>query len=387
MSSIKKIIIREFKQIGKRKTLFLLEIVFPIIIFFLFAEIYKQEVIRELPVAIYDADNSSLSRKIERFIDASPTMQITENLNSIQEIKNDFKKGKIKGAFVFPRNFEKQIKSGLNSNIIIYKNSSNIIVGTYLFKESAAIIKTVSAGVLIKKLNSNGQSSDQAMATVNPIQIKTVSLYNPTYSYENYLMPGLVTFTLQMMIMIAAVIILSSEFTHNTFGELVKLAENKAYRIFIGKSVPHLIIHFASIVLILGVIFPLYNIKIKGSIIDVYILLYTFIISIFMVGFLISTIIKDQLLATEIVVFINTPAFIFSGFTFPIWGMPFLQSVFAQLLPFTHFLTAFLKVYQMGAPLSSVFDQYLIISLFGFVSIIGIMSTLKIKIKRTVEGI
>jgi len=62
LNSIKKIVIREFKRIRERKTLFLLEIIFPLVLFFLFSEIYKEEVIRDLPVAIYDADNSSLSR-------------------------------------------------------------------------------------------------------------------------------------------------------------------------------------------------------------------------------------------------------------------------------------------------------------------------------------
>ncbi len=88
------------------------------------------------------------------------------------------------------------------------------------------------------------------MAVINPISIETASLYNPTYSYENYLMPGLATFTLQMLIMLAAVIVISSEYTHHTFGSLAKMAEGKAYKILVGKSLPHLLIHFSSIILI-----------------------------------------------------------------------------------------------------------------------------------------
>ncbi|MCB0752875.1 MAG: ABC transporter permease, partial [Ignavibacteriae bacterium] len=103
-----------------------------------------------------------------------------------------------------------------------------------------------------------------------------------------------------------------------------------------------------SIILIIGVIFPLYNIVVKGSLFTLLILIVAFIFASFLMGLLISTIFNDQLLATEIAVFINTPAFIFSGFTFPIWGMPFIHTIFAQILPFTHFLEAFLKVYQMG---------------------------------------
>ena len=385
--SISRIVIREFKRIRERKTLFLLEIIFPLILFFLFSEIYKEEVIREMPIAIYDADNSSLSRTISRFIDSSPTLKVAEKLNSIEEVKTEFKKGRIQGAFVFPRNFEKDVKSGQNSNVIVYKNSTNILVSNYLLKESAAIIKTVSGGALLKKLKSSGLSQEQAMSIVNPIEVETASLYNPTYSYENYLMPGLVTFTLQMMVMLAAVIVISSEYSHHSFSELVNLAENKAYKILIGKSIPHLLIHFASIILIIGVIFPLYNITINGSIFTLFTLIAIFIFASFFMGLLISAIFNDQLLATEIAVFINTPAFIFSGFTFPIWGMPFIHTIFAQLLPFTHFLKAFLKVYQMGASLGDISNELVVLSLFGIVSIIGILATLKIKMHKHNENI
>lgn len=383
--STHKIIVREFKRIRERKTLFLLEIIFPVILFFLFSEIYKEEVIREMPIAIYDADNSSLSRTIIQFIDSSPTLKITESLNSIDEVKDEFLKGRIRGAFAFPRNFEKDVKSGQSSSVIVYKNSSNILVGNYILKESASIIKTVSGGALLKKLRSSGLTNEKAMAIVNPIQIETASLYNPTYSYENYLMPGLVTFTLQMMVMLAAVIVISSEYSHHSFNELVNLAGNSAYKILIGKSIPHLLIHFGSITLIIGIIFPLYNITIHGSVFTVFVLMVTFIFASFFLGLLISAIINDQLLATEIAVFINTPAFIFSGFTFPIWGMPFIHTIFAQILPFTHFLTAFLKVYQMGASFSDITNEIMILSLFGIISIIGILITLKIKMRKHSE--
>ncbi len=379
---INKIIIREFKRIRERKTLFLLEIIFPLILFFFFAEIYKEEVIRELPVAFYDADNTALSRKVIQFVESSPTLRITEYCNSIDEIESQFKRGEIQGAFVVPRNFESDIKSGTNSSIIVYKNSSNILVSNYLLKESALIIKTVSGGILLKKIKSTEISEERAMAVLNPITIEAASLYNPTYSYENYLVPGLVTVILQMLIMLAAVIVISSEYTHKTFSTLVKIAEGKAYKILIGKSIPHLLIHFSSIILIVGIIFPLYNIAINGAFITLVLLMLSFVVASFMMGLLISTLIHDQLLATEIAFFINTPAFIFSGFTFPIWGMPFAHRLFAQTLPFTHFLNAFLKVYQMGAAFNSVSFEFLILNLFTLVSTIGTLIVLKIKIRN-----
>lgn len=379
VSSLNKIIFREFKRIGERKTLFLLEIIFPIFIFILFSEIYKEEVIRELPVAVCDMDNSNLSRKITWFFDSSPTLKVIDNVYSVDEIKIHFQQGKIEGAFLFPKDFEKDVKSGKSSNIVTYKNSSNLLVGTYILKESSTIINTIAGSATLKKIISQGKSKESAMAIVNPIRIETASLYNPTYSYENYLMPGLITFIFQMLIMLAAVIVISSEYSHETFVELINFADNKAYKILIGKSLPHLLIHLSTIVLIVGIIFPLYNIAISGSFVLLFGLLAIFVFASFFLGILISTIFNDQLLATEIAVFINTPAFIFSGFTFPIWGMPFIHTIFAQILPYTHFLSAFLKVYQMGATIDYVVNEIIILSLFGIGSILISLIVLRLK--------
>jgi ABC-2 type transport system permease protein len=106
-----------------------------------------------------------------------------------------------------------------------------------------------------------------------------------------------------------------------------------------------------------------------------------------LLGMMISTLVKDELLATEIVIFYNTPAFIFSGFTFPLWSMPVIHSIYAQLMPFTHFLSAYLKIYRMNASFDLFVKDILILT--GFL-LIGLTTTsialyLKIKKARTAD--
>ena len=381
-SPLYKIIVREFERIINRRTLFLFEIVLPILFFFLFAEIYEKELVRDLPVAIYDADNSSISRQVTRFVDSSPTLTITKNCNSIDEIKREFQQGNIQGAFVFPKDLEKNLKSGKSSTIVVYKNSTNILIGTYLLKESSTIVGMVSGGALLKKLQSSGLKKEKAMSIANPIRIQTSSLYNPTYSYESYLMPGVLLFTFQMMIILTAVLLISSEYSHQTFRNLIQLAENKSFLIILGKTIPHLLIHMVSVILIFGVVFPIYNISNHGGTAVLMLLMVIFIFSSFMIGLLISAWVKDQTLATEIAIILNMPAFILSGLTFPTWGMPLAYTYLSQALPFTHFLNAFLKIYQMGASYGDIINELGILLLYGVISLIGTLIGLRTKMHK-----
>lgn len=373
---------RELNRIIERKTLYLLAIILPIILFTLYTNIYKNELIRKVPIAVCDQDRTPLSRLVIRYIESTSTMTNVVNASSIDEVKDLFLKGKIVGAFFFPPNLESDIKSGKPGTVIIFKGTHNIITGNYIYNDGVKICKTVSAGILLKKFKSAGMTTQQATNYINPIRFQSQILFNPNYSYETYLVPGLLTSTLQMIIMIVAVLIISSEITHDTFKELVSVADNKLMAVVIGKSVPHLLIHTSTALMILGIFFSVFNIPINGSILFTALFTIFFVITSFFYGFLISVLLSDQQMATEAAIFINTPAFLFSGFTFPIHGMPLLHQLYSQTIPYTHFLIGFLKLYQINTPISYAYPEFIKLSGFLIVSVVLTLIVLKLRINK-----
>jgi ABC-2 type transport system permease protein len=85
--------------------------------------------------------------------------------------------------------------------------------------------------------------------------------------------------------------------------------------------------------------------------------------------------------ATEIVLFYNTPAFIFSGLTFPLWAMPKAIAFSAQFILFTPFLSGFLKIYQVGTPLIYILGDVFKMSVFLIISLIVLSLSLRHHIK------
>ncbi len=381
-SKISRIAKREFKRILERKTLYILIIILPIFIYLLIGSIYKNEIMRELPMAVIDYDHSQLSRTAIQMFESSGSIAIKEYLVSPDEIKSEFRKGKIQGALVIPYNFEKDTKSGKQTIITVYKNSSNVIVGSLLLKEASTIIKTISVGVQLKKIQSSGKTREESMNIIMPIKLDTHSLYNPNYSYINYFVPGLVTFILQMMIMIASVLIISSEYSHETFDEVIELSAGSEISILFGKAIPHILINSASAFLIVGIIFPLFGVIVNGNYFLIMSLFILFIIVCVMFGVMISSLFKDQFMATEVAVFINTPGFIFSGFTFPLWGMPVIHNIFGSMMPYTHFLSAFIKLSQMDTGLFAVkYDLIILISSL-IISVVVSLFMIRMRVRK-----
>lgn len=377
LSLIIKAAAREFVRITERKTLYILMIILPLVLAAVLGPIYRNSVLRDIPVAVCDNDNSEISRQIIRSLDAAASLKIISSVNSEQEIKAQFLNGKIYGAFYIPANFEADLKSGKNPVIGIYRNSSNLITSNSIYKDALSTIKTISGGVLLKKLRSQGPGLERAMNTINPIRIETISLFNPSYNYFNFLIPGLLTALLQMIIMVSAVIVISSEFTHNTFSELIELCGNNLFVLIAGKSIPHILIHSATGIGFLCVIFPLFGMEIPQNLPGSLMMVFLLICASFFTGLFISSLFHEQLFATELALFVNTPAFIFSGYTFPLWGMPALHNYFAQIIPFTHFLEGFIKIFYMNAPIKYALTEMIILSVFTLVGVLGTFISLK----------
>ncbi len=156
---------KEFKRI-LNKTSLIVAVAAPLAVAIFFSLLYKNEIARDLPIGFYDSDRSELSRTILRYLDASDYMRIDKEITFIQDIENEIQQGKLEAVFVIPINFEKDIKSGKSSTLVVYKNTSNIITGNMILKDANAVIRTVSGGAFAKKLKSKGINEEQALKIV-----------------------------------------------------------------------------------------------------------------------------------------------------------------------------------------------------------------------------
>ncbi len=362
-----KLVRREINRFINDKVMIALAVVIPLIICVIFIVVYDNGAITELPIAVYDADNSSVSRMLTRALDASSSIKIVNHVNSIHEIEEGIRHGNYQGGIYFPAGMERDIKANRQTHPVLYKNSQNIIVCNYLLREGLSILRTYNAGVLLQKLRLKGISEQQAMAVVNPISVDVSVLYNSNFSYISFLSPGFIFVQFQMTVMLSALLIFVREFERKTIDSALTIVRNNRFLFILGKSLPLFLVHSLMAIFILCIAFPLGKIYLPGSypvIIGVTIL---FILASFIPGLLLGAVIHDSFYATEFSIFINMPTFIFSGYTFPLWAVPGPLVAFSQIMPFTHFFTAFFKIAQMNLPMIYAFPE--VLKLLAFIII------------------
>ncbi len=377
-----KIITREFARIFSRVSTKNLLLFIPIFTFFYLGAIYWQGALRDIPVAIYDLDHSNLSKTITKYIDASAGTKIVKSLNSADNIEKIFLKyPEIKAVYFIPSGTEKSVVRGKSAKVLVYTNSSNIVYGNILYKDAMTVIGTINAGILLKKFKIMGLTHEKAMGLIQPIRVKYNPLYNSYYNYLYYLLPGLVTVLVQMIFFFVATRSINSEKNEGTFDNLLSVAKNNIFKIIIGKSIAYLIMGLVITLFILGVIFPFFGIPFYNTLNLIWFFLIFIAVNIFL-GMALSVIIDDEAFAMDVAFVYNSPAFVFSGFTFPIFAMPSFDQFYAQLIPYTHFLYGFFKLYQMNLPVKYVTENILNLLIFLIVGMIVTFVAFYIRVKK-----
>jgi len=88
------------------------------------------------------------------------------------------------------------------------------------------------------------------------------------------------------------------------------------------------------------------------------------------------------MLSMDIGLFYTAPAFVFSGYTFPRWAMPWYDQYYAWLMPYSSFLDGFVKLYQMQLPMKYAIHEISILLLFILATIPLSLLLIKYKIRK-----
>lgn len=347
-SSLIRVAQREFNRIIKRPSLGIVTLVVPVVLFVLLSMIYQHHVISNMDIAVFDADSSQLSRSFINSLDATKSVAITDQVNSVEEIRQLMLTGKSQGGIYIPAGFQNKIKSNKQATVVAFKNGSNIVISNTIYKEVQSVAATFAAGKTIKQYQAKGLNKTAAIERALPISVQISSIANPGYNYANYLLPGLLPMILVLCIVLAAVLVINAEFVEGTIDELVQAADSKTGALVFGKSLPYILIHSVNALIMFFIIYPIFNVPTDHISVAYFMFFIALIAAGFALGIAISALVHDPLLASDVGLFLTAPSLIFCGYTFPLWGMPKFDMLFAQILPFTHYIEGMMRYYQFG---------------------------------------
>jgi ABC-2 type transport system permease protein len=144
----------------------------------------------------------------------------------------------------------------------------------------------------------------------------------------------------------------------------------KKLELILGKLIPYFVLGMVDMFIAVAASRLIFDVPLRGSFAALVFISGIFMIGSIAFGFFLSVIAKNQHMANQLAIFTTfLPAFLLSGFLFPIMNMPALLQIITQVVPARHFVAALRAIYLKGLGLDLLWMQTLILAIIGLVGI------------------
>ena len=346
------IVLKELRQMRRDRITLAMIIGIPVMQLILFGYAINLN-LRGLSTGIVDQAGTSASRALVMDMHATGVIAPTVEATSPKELMDLLRRGEISMGVVVPPDFERRRAEGREAVQVLVDGSDTTV-------QSAAL----------QLAQMPLESTAYSVAKVQPINV--VAFYNPERRSAVNIVPGLIGVILTMtMVLFTGVAIVRERERGNM--ELLIATPLSRSELMVGKVLPYAVIGLVqtTVVLVLGL--WLFDVPVRGSLVDVYLAAVLLIFANLTLGLLISTKAASQFQAMQMTFFVFLPSILLSGFMFPFAGMPRIIQWFAEILPLTHFLRLIRGVMLRGASLFELWPDVL-----ALVAFTAVMMTLAI---------
>ena len=153
----------------------------------------------------------------------------------------------------------------------------------------------------------------------------------------------------------------------------------KSYELMLGKIIPYVFVGLvqAGVALLVGIV--VFDLPIRGNLIELFLYTVLFIVASLSLGILISNFAKTQMQAMQLSFFVFMPCVLLSGFMFPREAMPEFFFQIGKVLPLTFYLQIMRSIVLKGVGIKALWPQ--VGALLLFISIVLTISVAKFKKK------
>jgi ABC-2 type transport system permease protein len=348
---------KEVLQLKRDTRSLLLAFILPLLLLVIFGYAIAWDV-RDIPFAVVDQDHTRISRDLISSLQSSGYFTLVERLEDPARIADELYKRRALIAFVIPPGFASDIETGRPARLQAIVDGSDANTATIAIGYTQAIAQSVGSRLAVTSIRANP-----------PVRAESRIWYNEELKSRNMIVPGLVAVIMMIIAAILTSLTIAREWERGTMEQLAATPVRRL-EVVLGKLLPYLAIGLIDVILcsVLGVV--LFGVPFRGNPALLMILSFFFLVGALGLGIFISAFSKGQLMATQISMLATfLPAYLLSGFMFPISVMPAPLRAFTYIVPARYFLIVTRGIFLKGIGAEILFVQGL--SMIAF-SIVGL---------------
>lgn len=357
---------KEFFHIWRDKqTLFIL-LGMPVIQIVIFGFALTNEV-KNANIAVFDHSKDIATRSIINELNASRYFEVEKNLTSYRQVEEEFKKGNIKLAVIFPLGFNKSLLHFNKATVQVIADASDPNVANTLTGYASAIIIDYQ----------NRITHNRTLPYTINTEIRM--LYNPQLKGAFNFVPGVMAMVLLLVCTMMTAITIVKEKEMGTM-EIMLVSPMRPQIVVIAKAIPYLLLSIINIITILLLSVFVLELPINGSVPLLMVESILFTLVSLSLGLLISAGVDSQQTAMFIsLVALFLPTIMLSGFMFPIENMPLPLRTISNIVPAKWYYSIVKSIMIKGLGIKDIWKETLV--LVGMMLFFLTMAIKKFKIR------
>jgi ABC-2 type transport system permease protein len=339
----------EWRRVLGTRGAFSLLFLAPLIYGIYYPQPYLNQILRKLPIAVVDNDQSDLSRQIVETLDASGALSVAVRTHTLAEARSAINRGQAFAAVEIPPDTERDVLKGITAHIPIYADATYL----FIFRSTASGVATA-VGALTSDLVSRGARSDGSLvkaklASLNPADVLLQPIFNPVGGYASYIVPAAFVLILQQTLLIGAAML--------TRGALAQAGG--AFTGVLGRGVAHLTIYLPALALYLIVLPRIYGFSTLGHLPQLLALAAVFLLATSFMGQAIGAWFTRPENATILLLATSLPQFFTAGFAWPREAIPDVATALGRMFPADSAIDGLVRINQLGASIWEVAHDWL----------------------------
>lgn len=346
---------KEFIQIKRDMVTFLWLFMIPVMQLLLFGLIINTNP-KHLPTAVISSEDTPFTRSLLEGIKHTTYFAIDTVPQSEKKAEELLLRGEVQFVINIPPNFSRELIRGKSPHVLIEADATDPVAVINAFYAASSLPNQVLNDELRGPL-------EYLISPPPPFSLDVHSKYNPEVIPQYNTLPGLVALLIFTTLTILTAISVTAEFESGTFETLLTTPLSQL-NIIIGKLIPHLIVGYMILLVLLSISRFFFHVPFRGSIFLYLILTAPYCVASLGTGLAISAVSRTQFQAASGSNAYLLACLIISGFLFPFKGMPLWAQHVSEFIPLTHFLRITRSIMLKGATFNILWQDTWPIILF-----------------------
>ena len=353
-------------------------IAFPIIMMLLFGYGMGGDM-TDLPIVVVSQSHGDLTDLTLNTIKSTDTYKVVKVMDDQEKAEKMVDNGEVKAAIIMPKDYD-DTNSSNQKAVTLYLDSSDQMASQILDSSTQAIfyrLSNMAASGSVTAINQNSTASPSLSHQLNNFKDNIGLHINRIYGnikYIDFLVPAILGMTLMMSCMIGMGSTIAGE---RETGELARLfmTPTSVSTVIGGKITAKLLIELVRALILILMAIILFNVSIKGGILQTFIVLIFGALCFVGFGIMLSSRTQTQEDYIQMSLPLSMPMMFISGVFYPIETMPWILQKLAYIFPLTYLNDAMRAVMLKGQSLGDVWLDLVI--LLGYTLIFFIIGVKK----------